>query len=248
MLQFLFDVTTEHLGQRDATVAFVHLYQRVAAFECVVVALQRRGGRSQQHLGLEELGQYQGHVPRLVSGSRVVLFVAGLVLLVHNDQSEFFERQKHRRARTHHHIITPRCPVQHVVPNFYPFVGVELGMVHTNPFAKNFFETRGKLGGQGDFGHQKQHLLTAGDGFLHQGDVHLCFARSGDPVQQHRGFFLPAGEGFLVGCVLCRAEGGGSGCALGGLGHAVHNALFQHQYVFVGQLTGDRGIGTGVAL
>ena len=94
-----------YLRQFHTFVAFLQFHQSVLACLGVVIALQRGCGRSQQHLGSSHLRQHDSSRTGMIAGCRVLLLVARLVFLVHNDQSQALEREHHRRTGPQDDVI-----------------------------------------------------------------------------------------------------------------------------------------------
>ena len=88
-------------GQRAIHHAVAHFDQLVPAQHRVLPALQRRRGRAHHHLGALDFGPHHGHIARVVA-RRLLLLVALVVLLVHQNQAEIRHGREDGRPRANH--------------------------------------------------------------------------------------------------------------------------------------------------
>ena len=86
----------------------------------------RRRGRAEHDDGIFHLAAHDGHVARVIA-RRFLLFVSVLVLLVHDDEAERFDRRKNRRARADDDA---RPALPDLVPLVVPFARAQMRMQH----------------------------------------------------------------------------------------------------------------------
>ena len=104
--KFLAQVYDANVGERTIGDARFQLEQLVLAVARVVVALEGRSGGAEHHDGVFEMRAVDGCVATVIP-RRFFLLVAGLVLLIHDDQAEVFERRENRGARADHYARFP---------------------------------------------------------------------------------------------------------------------------------------------
>ena len=102
--------------------AFGQFEQRVFALFAVVITFERRRGRAEHDHGVFHLAAHDGHVAGVVA-RRFLLLVSVLVLLVHDDEPERFDRRENRRARADDDAGTALADL---VPFVVPFAGGEM--------------------------------------------------------------------------------------------------------------------------
>ena len=90
-----------------------------------------RGGAEQRHRAFE-LRAHDGDIAPVVA-RRFFLLVAGLLLLVHDDQADIFERRKNGRARAHHDA---RFAAAHAPPFAGALRDRQPAVQHGDAFAK----------------------------------------------------------------------------------------------------------------
>ncbi len=61
-----------------------------------------------QHLGAKHRRQVDGGITGVVSGGRIMLFVAWLMLLINDDQAQVLKRKKHGRPGPQHQVVTDK--------------------------------------------------------------------------------------------------------------------------------------------
>ena len=118
----------------------------------------------------------------MVSGSRVLLLVRILVLLIHNHQAQSLEGQEDGRTDTQDDIVF--LLTQLLLPDFHPLGIGKLGMIDTEATSEHPLQPFGDLGGQGDFGQEIEHLLTCLQRFLDEADINFGLATGSHPVKQ----------------------------------------------------------------
>ena len=97
----LLDVNWNDFGQLQFLVSFFQLNQRIfIALGGIVPTLHTRRSSTQQRLCSIHRRQHNSCVAGMVAGSRILLLIGILVLLVDDNQSQPLERQEEGRAYT----------------------------------------------------------------------------------------------------------------------------------------------------
>ena len=96
--------------------------------------------------------QHDGSVAAVVSWCRVLLLVAGVVLLVDNDEAQVAVRQEHTRAHANYHARLARG--EQLLPDIYPLVVAELAVIDEQSLAKDPPQALRQLSGKGNLGHE----------------------------------------------------------------------------------------------
>jgi hypothetical protein len=157
------------------------LQHGIAAGTGVVPAFQGGRGGAQQHRHVRLAGAGHRHVPRRIAQA-FLLFVGGVVLLVHDDERQTRQRREHRQARAQHDVGPARLGQQPVVGALHFRHGA---MQRHQGFAgEAAADAAFQLRCQVDLRHQHQRLAALLQGRFHQTQVHLGFAATGDAVQQ----------------------------------------------------------------
>ena len=121
------------------------------------------------------------HLARVVARAGALL-VAGLVLLVDDDEAQVAERAKERRAGADDHA--GRTAGDHI-PLVQALAGREARMEHGDRLAKTRAEAADGLGRQRDLGHEHAGRTAGRQHALNRRKVNLGFAGAGDAVDQH---------------------------------------------------------------
>ena len=152
-----------------------------------------RGGAEDDGAGLAETA-HDGDVAGVVA-RRLVLLVAGLVLLVHDDDAEFVDGREDGRARADDDA---RLASMDAVPFVVALAVAELAVEDGDGGAEAGGEALDGLGGEGDFGDENDgaapFVERVGDAL----EEDLGLAARGDAVEEH-GRRAPAGVGFVHG-------------------------------------------------
>ena len=148
-------------------------------------ALEARRGAAEKHGRLLAMPAQDGHVPRMVA-RRFVLLVGILVLLIHNDDAEVFERGKNRAAGADD---DPGCPAVDLVPLVVALavgeVAVQDGdlLLHVREAG---LEPLDRLRRQRDFRHENQRGAPVIDRLADRAQVDLGLPRTGHAEKQDR--------------------------------------------------------------
>ena len=141
----------------------------------------------------------------MVAWRRVLLFVAGLMLLVDDHQSQSLKRQKHRAACTEDDAV--RLVGELLLPNLHALGIAVFAMVYAEPAAEDSLQSLGHLHGEGYLGQEIEHLFAFGDGLLNKMDVDFGLATGSHAMEQHHVLFLPLRlnvvHGLGLGVVEC---------------------------------------------
>ena len=183
-------VGNEDLGRPGVAVTLREFRPAVLARRGVEPRFERRRGAAQQRAAPHEAGHHHGAVAGVVARRRLGLLVAGVVLLVDDNELQPFQRQEDRRADPDDELA-PLGAVQPQVGLRAAAVG-EFRMVGCDTAAEDALHARDELGREGDLGNQQQHVAAARQHFGDQVDVDFGLARAGDSLQQGRGF--PGGK------------------------------------------------------
>ena len=174
------------LGQHGVSRALGHLDARpsgavIRSTAAVVEGLGRgRGGAQHERAAVapRHLGR---HLARVVARTGPLL-VAGLVLLVNDDEAQVAKRAKERRTCADDHA--GRTAGNHI-PLVQALAGRKPRMEHGDRLAKARTEAADGLGRQRNLGHQHAGRATGCEHALDGGEVNLGFAGAGDAVDQH---------------------------------------------------------------
>ena len=174
-----------HDGHLLVVHALGQFEQRVFALAAVVIAFQRRRGRAEHDHGAFHLAAHDGHVARVVA-RRLLLLVGVLVLLVHDDEAERFDRRKDGRARADDNA---RAALADLVPFVVALAGGQMAVQHRHQRlqragAEPRLEALDGLRRERDFRHEHDRALAlfqrVGDGL----QINLGLAAAGDAVEE----------------------------------------------------------------
>ena len=172
-------------GQHGVSRALGHLDARpggaaVRASAAAVEGLGRgRGGAQHERapIAARHLGR---HLTRMIAWTGA-LFVAGLVLLVDDDEAQVAERAEERRAGAHDHA---RGTAGDHVPLVQTLAGRKTRMEHSDRLAKARAEAADGLSRQRDLGHKHASRAAGRQHALNRRKVDLGFAGTGDAVDK----------------------------------------------------------------
>ncbi len=142
----------------------------------VVQALQAGCGAAEQGLGAMNASEHDGHVARVVAGRWFMLFIAGVVLLVHHHQLQIAVGEEEGGACSNDdgcRIV----PLRHAHPELRALMRRHAAVVHGDPLAEAGAQPLDDLRRKGDLRQQVEHLPAAGHGFIDERAVHLGLAR-----------------------------------------------------------------------
>ena len=150
--------------------------------------LQRGRGGAQQAHGLAELGAIDRHVATVVP-RRLVLFVGGFVLLIHDDQPQVANRGEHRRPRPHHHArLAGRQRLPAVEPLAFAEVAVpDNDLVVRRDGLQPPVQARHGLRRERNLRDKVDHAATRREDCRHRMEVDLRFPRARHAMQQVHG-------------------------------------------------------------
>ena len=179
-------VGNANLGQDGAPRALGHLDARpggatIRAAAAAVEGLCRgRGGAQHERTPItaRHLGSY---LARMVARAGTLL-VAGLVLLVDDDETQVAGRAKERRAGADYHA--GRTAGDHI-PLVQTLAGRKARMEHGDRLAKARTEAADGLGRQRDLGHEHAGRTAGRQHALNRREIDLGFAGTGNAIDQH---------------------------------------------------------------
>ena len=131
----------------------------------------------------------------MITGCRVLLLVAGLVLLVDDDESEVLEGQEDGTAGTEDDVVGIAGEL--LLPYLHTLGIAVLRVIDAKPVAEDAAQTVHHLDGQRYLGQQVEHLTVLLQLALYEVDVYLGLAAGGDTVKQ-RHLVLHHREQYLV--------------------------------------------------
>ena len=133
-----------------------------------------------------QVGQHDGCVAAVVARGGVGLLVARFVLLVDNDQLQVAEGQPQRRACAEHQgqRVGARLPL----PQFGALGVGKLGVIHRHLRTEDAGQAACELRGEGNFGHEVEHLSARRQHLGDEVHVNLRFAAGRHAEEQAHGF------------------------------------------------------------
>ena len=137
----------------------------------------------------------------MITGSRILLLICILMLLVHNDQSQITERQKYGRTDPQNNIIPFLS--QLFAPNLYSLGIRKLGMINPQTRTEYPLQTLCDLSCQRYFRQEIQHLFSLTDRFFYQMNIYFCFTTWCNSIKQ-TDIFLLKGLYDLIMCPLLK--------------------------------------------
>ena len=184
-------------------VALLELDVAVAALSGIHQALDGGRGRAQHYGESPKRSAHHRHVARLI-GDALLLLVAGVVLLIDDDEAEIGEGKEQRRAGADHElrlIFGNRPPHPSAHRRGKPRMPLRrLG-------AKPLLAAGDEMTGERDFRHQHQRLFAFGERRGDRLEIDLGLARAGDAVEQgHAEAVAHIGEHLACGRCLLRRE------------------------------------------
>ena len=130
-------------------------------------------------------GAVSGNIPGMVAG-RPFRLIGALLLLIHDDQTQIFQRCKYRRPGPQHH---GGLAIPDALPLVVPFRHAKAAVQQRHLLPEIGGEARHHLGRQGDLRHQDHDRLSLLQQFLCQTDIDQCFSAAGDALQQRHTAF-----------------------------------------------------------
>ena len=142
-------------------------------------------------------GAVSGNIPGMVAGSPFRL-IGTLLLLIHDNQAQIFQRRKYRRASPQYHC---GLTLPDTLPLVVPFCHAKAAVQQRYLVSEISGEARHYLGCQGDLRYQDHDRLTLLQQLLSQTDIDQCFTAAGDALQQcHTAF---SGQRTLQDRLIC---------------------------------------------
>ena len=189
------DCVSRALGHLDARPGGTVIRATAAAIE----GLSRRRGGAQHERAAVAPRHLGRDLARMVARTRALL-IAGLVLLVDDDETQVAERAKERRTRADDNA--GRTAGDHI-PLVQALASRKTRMEHGYRLAKARAEAADGLGRQRDLGHQHAGRTAGRQHALNRRKVNLGFAGAGDAVDKdHVSVGVQTGALNLRECLL----------------------------------------------
>ena len=214
-MQFL-HVLNDNLGQFNPRKALRHLHIAILVHLAgIEIGLNGRCGRAQQYPRAHLVRQDDGRVAGVVARGRVLLLITLFVLFVHDDETQILEGQEDGRAHADHE--GEGRIGQLLLPEFHTLGIGEFAMIDAHLVAKHAPQSGRQLSGQGNLGHQVEHLSTRFQFAADEFGIHFGFSARSHAVQEADAVRAPCLGDFAHGALLllveCAAQGFGQGVA-----------------------------------
>ena len=159
--------------------------QRIFAVFAIVIAFQRRCGRTEHDDGIFHPAAHNGHVAGMVA-RRFLLLVGVLVFLVHDDEAERLDRRKNRRTGANDDAGTALADF---VPFVMAFAGGQMRMQDRHERLQSAgteprLESLDRLRCERDFRHKHNRTLASFERVGEGLEVDFRLARAGDSMKQ----------------------------------------------------------------
>ena len=195
--QLLTHIRQDHFGKLPAIIPLPQQGKMIVAVFGVPRRLHRRCGGTQYQMASFCHGAVSGNIPGMVAG-RPFRLIGTLLLLIHDDQTQIFQRCKYRRPGPQHH---GGLAIPDALPLVVPFRHAKAAVQQRHLLPEIGGEARHHLGRQGDLRHQDHDRLSLLQQFLCQTDIDQCFTAAGDALQQcHTAF---SGQRTLQNRLIC---------------------------------------------
>ena len=145
-----------HGGQWPLHHALPYLDTHVSSLVCIGPVLKRRRRRTKHHNRFVELGTHHRNVAPVIA-RRLLLLVARVMFLIHNDQAQIDHRRKHGRPRPDD---DSRLAAANPVPLLCALVGRQLRMQHRYLALKRRIHLSRHRGRQANLRDQQQRRFT----------------------------------------------------------------------------------------
>ena len=176
------------VGQLPDAAAVAHdalrkLQQTQVAALRVIVGLDVRRGAAQQQDALVGAHHLAGNAARVIVGNGGVraLPVAGVMLLIEDDEADVGQGRVERRARAHHHLDFTR---PRAAPEMMSFAVAEATVRHGDLAREAGGDAAQRLCGQRDFRDEEERLPTLLQRELDGAQINFGLAAAGYAVQQ----------------------------------------------------------------
>ena len=180
----------------------------------------------------------------MIAGCRVLLLVAGLVLLVDDDEAEVLEGQEDGGTGAKDDVVGMGGEL--LLPDLHTLGIAVLGVVDAQAVAEDAAQAVHHLNGQGDLGQQVEHLTVLLQFALYEVDVDFRLAAGGHAVKQRHLVLHHGEQNLVVGFLLwCGEPLDVLGTGLAAVVQASHLHLVGLQQAALDELVED---GQGVAL
>ena len=156
-----------------------HFNQPINTLNCSGIGFQRRRGTCQNDQRMMMSSSLQSDIATMIAW-RGILLIAGIVLFIHDDDTQIIKRHKNRTACTDHDLHL--MPADKLILLVF-LLCIQSGMIDCHMPSKACRYPLYHLWSQRDFRYQNQNLLS----LLHdrpcQLQKHLCFPTAGRTMQ-----------------------------------------------------------------
>ena len=195
--QLLTHIRQDHFGKLPAIIPLPQQGKMIVAVFGVPRRLYRGRGGAQYQVTTFCHGAVSGNIPGMVAGSPFRL-IGTLLLLIHDNQAQIFQRRKYRRASPQYHC---GLTLPDTLPLVVPFCHAKAAVQQRHLVSEISGEARHHLRCQGDLRYQDHDRLTPLQQLLSQTDIDQCFTAAGDALQQcHTAF---SGQRTLQNRLIC---------------------------------------------
>ena len=191
-----------HLNMRKQNIlmSFGKLYPAIFSMNSIIIGFDTRCSRTQQCLCSEHRCQYDSCIARMITWSRILLFIGIFMFFIHDDQSQTPERQKNRRTYSKYYIIIVIGKL--FTPYLYTFSIRKLGVINSQPITKYPFQTFGDLCSQCYLRQQIQHLLSCLNCLLNKMNIDFSLSACSNTMKQADIFLMKVRQDLAIRLLL----------------------------------------------
>ncbi len=188
--KFLAQIDDADFGERAIFDARGELEQMIFSGARVVIGLERRSGRAKQRDRAFKPRAIDGGVAAVVA-RRFFLLVARLLLFVHDDEAEIFERRENGGARAHNDA---RFAAAHAPPFAGAFDIRQAAVQHGDACAESRANQAADPQSERNFRHEDDGRLAARERRFDRAEIDFRFAAAGDAVKKPGGKFAATSQ------------------------------------------------------
>ena len=181
-LEILAQVDNFHRRERPVFHARIQLQEMIFSRPRVLKTFKRRRRRAEQRDSAFQFRAHDGDVPPVIA-RRFFLLVAGLLLFIHDNQAQIFERRENCRARSHHDA---RLAAPHAPPFARALHFRQRAVQHRDARAESRAAQPPTPQRQRNFRHQNQRGLVPRERRFDRAQIHFRFSAARDAVEQAR--------------------------------------------------------------
>ena len=157
-----------------------HFHQDIISSPGHGIGINAWGGAGKEHHGPLPLSAGSGNFPGVIL-RKALGKIRLLMLFIHNDGAQIFNRRKYRRPGANYNSGKA---LSDSAPFVKSLAGGKPGMQHRHSIPKPGAEPIDHLWRQHNFRHQNDGALSHFQGFSHQTDINLGFPGACDPMEQ----------------------------------------------------------------